>query len=297
MWFVDDSPYGFYWLSGLKHIVRKFQRVEDDVKYPTGFLWAIGLYFAIFGLSDQLYQGELNRLKGRIDQVRDGVVSANKNYWFEQIAPLQNSQTRIPPWPPTQTIQSFLGVREKNPAMIKELIDIVQSPSADLRGASLSGIDLKGANLTRANLVNANLKDANLEGVNLEDANLKDANLEGANLTEGKLYGVRLNRAKLLGAKFNRAKLGGARLNGAELTMADFREANLGDADLKDAVFCELAFDCGGNGAYFTGVNLQKSKNLTCNQMYQMDIDGATTPPDHLTIKWENEWDYTCKEN
>jgi uncharacterized protein YjbI with pentapeptide repeats len=84
--------------------------------------------------------------------------------------------------------------------------------SADLSGASLSGLsfsgaDLHGTNFSGADLSSADLSSASLAGSDLSTADLTDANLDSADLTS---------------ASLNSADLTGANLDSATVTGTDF---------------------------------------------------------------------------
>ncbi|GEM_PF-5358862 len=267
LWLLEDFPFVFYQISGLKHVVRKFQKVNDDVKYPTGFLWGIGLYFAMFSLADQLYQGQLNRLQARVDQIRDGVINTDggvKKYWIEQIGPLQNAETRIQPdfWPPSKTIQSFFGVKVKNKLIIEDLKLIIRSIKFDLKNTDLRDANLSGANFQKADFYEADLRDANLSGANFQDTNLQKAKLQGVN--------------------FKDANLVGAKLNSADLSFANFENTNLKETNLQEANVYEVNF----KRTIIEGTNLAKVYYLTCKQLKIANVLKNYKSP-------EPEWVYT----
>ncbi|MEZ4827071.1 MAG: pentapeptide repeat-containing protein [Bacteroidia bacterium] len=153
----------------------------------------------------------------------------------------------------------------------------------NLQGANLNGANLNGANLNGANLEGAILKEAYLEGANLNVANLYRAILYGANLKEAYLVGANLNganlyRAILYGANLYIANLEEAYLKIANLNVANLYRANLEGANLQGAHLeganleganLNRAILYGANleGANFEGANLNKTQNLTAEQL------------------------------
>jgi len=140
-------------------------------------------------------------------------------------------------------------------------------PSADLRGADLSGMDLSradlsgadlsGAVLTEASLFGADLRNADLGGADLTGANLRGADLSGANLRGADLSGAKLGGANLSGAKLGGAKMRGADLNSANLGRADLIVANLSDANLQGADLRRADLNYAVlSGAYLGGAKL-----------------------------------------
>jgi len=60
-----------------------------------------------------------------------------------------------------------------------------------------------------------------------------------------------------------------------------------------------LAYFTGANltGAYLTGADLQKVKNLTCEQISSVkSLDKETKFPDYLEVKITGENQWTCKK-
>lgn len=231
----------FYHYSGLAHVWRKFTVVEDDKKYPSGPLWIITIYFAIYGLANQPYERDIDRLQRKVDLIRSGVATDNddiKKYWLAQIPITQSQKIHIKPlfFHPTKTIPSFFDIKtsllgeEDGQNINQDLISIIESLKINL-----TGVNLPKANLEGADLMGANLERANLGGANLKKAILIEANLEGAYLYNAKLQGAKLEKANLKGAKLREAKLQAANLRKANLFEVSLYRANLFKAQLSGA--------------------------------------------------------------
>lgn len=297
--FVSELSKKFYFYSGLAHLFRKFTVVNDDKKYPSGPVWVVGLYFAMFGFADQQYQNQYNILEGQVSAIRSEALS-NPKYWVSQIPALQNKLTRIKPelWAPLKTWDSFVGVpRSVNTDISNQLKEIIERQievEADLGYVFLAKVDLKEAKLYGANF------DADIYGektpdgktlfrrvgqkaAKLNNAIFKDANLEGAQLLSANLEGAILFRANLKGAKLIHAKLQGANLKKANLDGANLNGANLKNANL--------------DGANLRRVKFRHAKGLVCEQILGAKLDRQTTLPKYLKITWKSDTEFECVES
>lgn len=276
----------FYHYSGLKFIWRKFYPKDDKI-LPTGFVWLVALYAAVFGLTSQVYENRVDIIENRTNILISSLL--NKyigNTATGQIALIQNSSVPVNPkfWNPLSVLASLVGLESSYPESIKRLQESLQLIKHDLKGVMLISANLGGANLEDAKLSGAILGHANLEGANLEHANLAQAFLYGANLTRASLYGTNLNSADLYVANLSEAnlreaKLKEANLNEANLTKADLYKADLYKANLKDATLF--------------GANLNRAKNLTCKQIKLAKIDQQTKFPDYIKVKDGKK--FTCE--
>jgi hypothetical protein len=181
-----------YKIIGLKHIVRKFQHVTDNEKFPTGFLWILGIYFALYQVAFVNYQGAVNPLNRKVDQISVGVDNGDHKYWLSLLPKIQSTPILIKPdiWSPLSTIKSLIGSESQNPDIIRSLKEVVESlrhseklSRSNLVDVNLQGATLYGANFMRTNLYGANLANADLREADLEGANLSEAILDGADFT------------------------------------------------------------------------------------------------------------------
>jgi hypothetical protein len=181
-------------VSGLTHVLRKFLILEeDDKKYPSGPLWVIGNYFAVYQVAVLNYQGSVSHLERTIEQISVGVLDEkNRDYWLGLFPQVQLTKTLIKPkvWDFELTIQSFMGIESQNPDLNRVLIGIINSLKKNnkLIEANLKGLDLRRAELSYANLEGANLREANLEGANLKRADLDEAIVSLEQLQSDKVF-------------------------------------------------------------------------------------------------------------
>lgn len=104
---------------------------------------------------------------------------------------------------------------------------------------------------------------------------LRDTYLPTALLNHADLEYAYFQRARLENAHFWKAKLGRANFEDAHLEYAE-----LSEADLKEAIF---------KGAYLTGTNFSKVKNLNWEQLKVANFDAGK--PIHLLPCLEAKWD------
>jgi len=138
--------------SGITHLLRKFIVLEgDEKKYPTGPLWVIGIYFAIYQVAVVNYQGSVAHLNRKVDQISTGVDQGDHMYWLKLLPKVQRTPTFKKPniWDPFSTIESILGAEAPNPEIIQALKEVVESLGSNgkLKGADLFQANLEGAYL------------------------------------------------------------------------------------------------------------------------------------------------------
>jgi hypothetical protein len=195
-------------ISGLTHVLRKFLILEDDgKKYPSGPIWVIGIYFAIYQVAVLNYQGSVAHLERTVEQISVGVLDdKNRDYWLGLLPGVQRTKTIIKPkiWEPELTIQSFLGAHAENPFLIQTLIGVIESLG---NNDKLKNANLEGANLQWANLKKANLKVAYLKETNLKGADLKGADLERTSILLKQLQSARVFKNTGLPGYIDRTKI------------------------------------------------------------------------------------------
>nr|VFJ48232.1 MAG: Pentapeptide repeat-containing protein [Candidatus Kentron sp. DK] len=237
------APWALYNLSGARHIWEMaWPRKTNDPEYrkpPTVFLWAIGLYAALYGIAATHYESALDRVENRMGALASQLATGNDKAFenlIEQLPRIQRMPTPPEPrlWSPPSVVASLL-TEEKNPAILDWTRETVETWKSKLAGLDLQGIDLSGAALREAKLSGAELRGADLSGARLWGANLSGAWLWGANLSGAELRGANLSGAGLEWANLSEAWLEGANLSGARLSRADLSGAVLGGADLSGA--------------------------------------------------------------
>ncbi len=185
----------FWEKSGARFIWHKFQPEDEkeiakilNYKKPsTFFLWAIGVYMALYGLTSTKYELALDRAESRMSTVVAQLSTTNDEAFrnlIAQIPEIQKIKTSIKPgiFNPVSVVLS-LFVEKVNPDIIDRSKKVLVVWKKKLTKVDLSCADLTGANLVKANLTNANLQGADLTNATLWYATLTNADLRNANLT------------------------------------------------------------------------------------------------------------------
>jgi len=156
------------------------------------------------------------------------------------------------------------------------VLNCLQHPGANLRGASLFEVHLRDANLNGANLsvadmngaelVCAQLVNGNLSGANLDKADLTGADLRHAEILRGDLYGY--EATVLTGARLTGADLSDARFEGTKLDHADLSHANLLDTTLLNVALTN---------------SILRNSRLVNAQIIDSDVSGADLTEADLT--------------
>lgn len=224
--------------SGAESIYRKFNPdpAQPDAKYPTGLLWVIGIYVAVFGIASQRYENKIDKVENRANAIFEQLGTPVRKQAMARIDDVQRMRVPVEPHflqvgsPFISLVQDTLYTDIVD--HLKQTVEIWKTnlDSVDLSLAILDRTDLSWGNFNGAFLTGANLRGANLSGAYLTGADLRWANLTGAFLGEANLSEANLTRANL-----SEANLGWANLRGANLTWANLRGANLSDADLSKA--------------------------------------------------------------
>ena len=232
-----------YHYSGSKFIVRKFVP-EDKKTLPTGFIWLMGIYIAIFGVASNRYENRIDIIENRANAIFAQLATGNYDKAFNRIATVQNMRCPIKPeiFKP-QTVVGSLFKNRKYDEIVVLLRNTLEDWKHELEYTKLLLADLQGADLTSAKMKGAFLIMADMFGANLEGADLERAMLTEANFHMAHLAGVNFSYAHLNGANFQEAELFGA---------------NLMNADVKDANFQKTSL---------VGTNLKNSKGLTIEQL------------------------------
>jgi len=156
---------GVFHYSGLEFISRKFIP-KDKFQLPTGFIWLIGFYIALFGVASQRYENRVDVIENRANAIFTQLATPIWPQALGRIPKVQNM-----PWPykpdlhnPLSVIQSLFYEDVFYTEMVSHLKEAIETwkksleqitlVRADLRGADLSVADLRGAkNLTIEQLV------------------------------------------------------------------------------------------------------------------------------------------------
>jgi uncharacterized protein YjbI with pentapeptide repeats len=255
-----------YYFSGAKFSVRKFVP-EDKKALPTGFIWLIGIYIALFGVASNRYENRIDIIENRANAIFAQLATNNYDKALSRISTVQTMECPVEPniLNPITVIGSFFKNTKYDEMVIllkntledwkheldyKKiwLADLVGADltTANLTGAYLMSADFLGANLSGANLKRAMLNEANFQLANLEGVNFQLANLEGVNFQEAELFGANLMNATVKDTNFQQASLVGTNLKGSkELTIQQLCGAySLWKAQLDQKIYDEVKEKC-----------------------------------------------------
>jgi len=258
--------------SGLKYMWRKFVPVSKET-FPTGVIWLIGIYLALFLIGTQRYDNRIDIIENRANAVFTQ-ISTNTKMAIERIPEIQRMHCPTKPtiFNPLSVLQSFYK-NDVYEEMILFLSKTIEDWKESLNGVNLSGVNLFMANLEDTNLAKTNFSKANLSKSNFSRSNLSETNLSEANLSEAYLNKANLKIANLTKANLKNADLSLANLKEAFLSEADlkgaiFFKANLVKADLSKADLKEAAlFETNFKGADLSMTDLRNARNITVEQL------------------------------
>ncbi|MCP5007929.1 MAG: pentapeptide repeat-containing protein, partial [Planctomycetes bacterium] len=185
-----------HWLiwdfSGARYIWRKIRPENEELSekegYPkpcTFFLWAIGVYMVLYGLTSTKYELTLDHAESRMStvvaQLSTNNDEANRNL-IAQIPEIQKIKTLIKPeiFNPVSVVLSLFD-EKANPDIINSSKKIFEGWKTKLNKVNLCYANLTGTFLWDATLTNAYLGEANLYHVrNLPERTRKQALAMGA---------------------------------------------------------------------------------------------------------------------
>ena len=174
---------GVFHYSGLEFISRKFIP-KDKSQFPTGFIWLIGFYVALFGVASQRYENRVDVIENRANAIFTQLATPIWQKALGRIPEVQNMPCPYKPdlLNPLSITRSLFLEETKYADMVDRLKKTIVLWKGSLEGVNLAGALLSEAWLIEANLLGALLYRANLEGANLMDAHLDRAILAGSNL-------------------------------------------------------------------------------------------------------------------
>lgn len=271
----------FFYYTGLTFIGRKFVPNKKNI-YPTGVIWFVGIYFAVFAFTAQRYESQLDKSELRYN-IFTTQVSAGARFSNERLMAILNTKLPVKPSisSPISIIKSFLDSRfseqffhSYNYTSASEFRSIVISEwknkleEADFSDAHIEYANFNCTNFNRANFINSKFQNAKFKRASLIAADFKDADLTNADFSSARLNGANLDGAIIEGSNFRYADLEAASLitkkaikanfNRANLVKTDFRFANLTNADLGGANLRDAHFnDANLKGARLGGANFE----------------------------------------
>jgi uncharacterized protein YjbI with pentapeptide repeats len=241
----------FAYYSNLETIGRKFvpiKRSGNEKQYPTGVIWIIGIWSAVYGITFQLYENSRQKIENRAT-----IIISRHTY--EILGKVQNmTQNKEPNW-----INPFRGFfREKNSDVIYDLKTFVAQEKLGLDGAQLNGaildsLDFNGARMDSVKLFNSNISYSNFFRAEMRWSDLRFTNVNNANSVEADLRGTRLpwekvSIEKLKGSKLASDTINGLAFVGHNLTGTSFENIYFNSVDFIDMNFTSSRF---GNCVFY----------------------------------------------
>lgn len=260
-----------YHFSGAKLIWQRFKPPKDSGKLPSGPVWLLGIYLALFGVGSQRYENRVDIIENRSNAIF-AQLSTNRSKAISRIAEVQNMLCPAKPYlEKPWTVLSSLFSEEKYPEVVNLLKTVVEDYKE-----SLSKVNLSMADLSKVNLSLADLSKADLSKADLSKARFSETNLFGAHLYETNFFGAIFTRADLYGADLHGADLSWANLYNANLSAADLYGANLYGANLTEANL---------SGANFSGDRIYSEfeERFKCDLCDAQSLYKAQFDPEMLT--------------
>lgn len=185
--------------SGLEFIYRKFNPLKENIPLPTGTIWAVGIYVALFSISSDRYENRLDIIESRVNSIFVQLTTEHYKNALSRIATVQRMPCPEKPiiFYPLTVFRSLLSDsvnQDVNQLLIstiedwKHNLDDVDLEGANLQGADLSNTVFNNTNFKYANLTRANFKGSTLNMTCLDNANLEDADFSRANLEQAWNY-------------------------------------------------------------------------------------------------------------
>ncbi len=211
----------FVYYSGIRFVWEKFCPTEKN-KFPTGFIWLVGLYFAAYAFTFQRYESLLDKVEFRYNTFTSQIAGGAKLSHGRLMAILTD---KIPVKPdiysPLSIYRSFAYDRYTTSyfeTRVNNLNQTYKSASEFRQGVLLQW----GRKLQLADFYKAQLQSVILANTHLEEAYFGQANLKEANFAFAQLQDTDFSQAQLQGADFKFAKLKGTSFFKAHLEGADF---------------------------------------------------------------------------
>ena len=222
---LKEFIFWLFWdLSGLRFVYEKiwptsfYERSER--RPPATFtIWVLGIYAAVYGISQQRYENARNILEIKTNGIFSQLSTPAWKLSFSRIPKLQNE--RYPEKPeflkPISVFRSLFGEGDIDLDNVELLISVIEG-----RKDSLTGIDLTNINLEGANLINANLEDTILVNAKFNRANLTRANFKNSVVIDASFANATLDKVN-----FENSCIGGANFLDASCIETNLKNVHL----------------------------------------------------------------------
>ncbi|MCK4765596.1 MAG: pentapeptide repeat-containing protein [Candidatus Aminicenantes bacterium] len=186
VWLVWD-------FSGVRYICSKIRpplESKKPLRKPaTFFLWILGIYTALYGITSTRYENRVDIIENRANTIFTHLtIPAMQKKALEKIPRVQDMRCPQKPYilKPGTVCASLVGSEARYDVMVEHLKETVEEWKDKLAGVNLRFARLRGANLDGADLGWAFLFEADLRGADLSGADLAGAGLSRADLTGAK---------------------------------------------------------------------------------------------------------------
>lgn len=183
----------------------------DSYRPPsTFFLWALGIYTAMFGLVSPKYENRIDTIENSTNMIISQLpVDKIRDLALNRIATVQNMKVSLEPnfLSPYTTISSFFSDNsEYHQPTVRLMMSVAEKYPEELSKKNFKEAQFQFANFVLANFQGANFYEADLSGAKLRFAdfscaNMKNVVLTGADLSESGFISANLEGADLSGAK------------------------------------------------------------------------------------------------
>ena len=190
--------------SGLEFIYRKFNPPKNSENSPTGFIWLVSIYVALFGIAFQRYEIRTFKIDNLVNSITAQLATERRSYALPRIPKIQWQPCPLEPkiFTPKSVFVSLFGDYRQYEEQVDYLKDILVDHRDLLRSTNLEYCDLRGTHF---------------RGGNFEESSLMYAKLDQAYF-----FGVNFKNTDFFNAKFNNTHFNKCNFSGANLLSVDF---------------------------------------------------------------------------
>ena len=223
-----------YYYSGLKFVVNKFYPSKSSGSLPTGPIWLISLYVALFGIAQSRYENRAAEINSLVNINESQLATERWYFALSRIPHIQWQACPIKPsiFNPKSVILSIFGKETQNEEIADYLKNVITDYKDKLINANLQYCDLRGTIFLSGNFDKANLIYTKLDQAIFQLVNFKDANF----------FNSRFNNALFQECDFKNADLLNVNMEGASFWKCNLDEAK--GLTLKQLLKCKSLYQC-----------------------------------------------------
>lgn len=235
--FEDRFFYKVLFYSNLLTVWKKFKpdpKKDDSKNYPTGVLWIIGVWSAIYGVVFQLHETSKSKIENKAAIV-SSLGSINRVGFVQHMR-----QYSEPSWLFPFSSCFFLQTNED---VIEEMKALVEKSKTKLDDVDLSGAILNNMNLSNAKMHNINLENSDLSNTNLSWAMLASSKFKNTKVENTDFTGTDLRGVKFPWKQANLKKIQSASFSDDTIFNVTLDSLNLTKTQFVNMVFVDCKFD------------------------------------------------------